>query len=197
MKKISQEPIVLFDQWFTEAQKLSVNEPSAMTVATCSNTGKPSARILLLKAFDDRGFCFYTNLTSRKGKEIAENPNASLCFYWDELKRQVRIEGKLERVSEKEADDYFATRSRGSQIGAWSSKQSSIMDDEMDLPTRIKDITEKFTDQVIPRPPFWSGFRVIPDRIEFWQEGNFRLHTRIIYIKDSQMGEWLIKRLYP
>ena len=188
-------PIEFFSQWYEEARKIGLNEPSAAVLATSTTEGVPSARVLLLKHFDEKGFCFFTNLTSRKGKEIHDNPFASVCFFWDGLIRQVRIEGNVQRVSEKEADDYFAKRERGSQIGAWASKQSCIMEQDEDLPNRIKEITEQFEGQVIPRPPFWSGIRVVPNNIEFWKSGQFRLNTRILYTKSPE--GWLIDRLYP
>lgn len=189
------EPIKLFTEWLEEAKKLGLREPDAATVATCTKDGIPSARILLLKNFDEKGFCFFTNLTSRKGKEIHDNPHAAVCFFWDAILRQVRIEGAVERVSEKDADDYFARRERGSQIGAWASKQSHVMENPEDLPNRIKEITTQFEGQVIPRPPFWSGFRVVPKTIEFWQSGEFRLNTRILYTKTP--SGWGAERLYP
>ncbi len=188
-------PIILFSQWFAQASKLELKEPAAATIATCTKNGVPSARILLLKHFDEQGFCFFTNLTSRKGQELHENPKAAICFFWDELLRQIRIEGTTEPVSEKEADDYFAKRDRGSQIGAWASKQSQIMASADDLPKRVKNITQQFEAQVIPRPPFWSGFRVRPHRMEFWQNGEFRLNTRIVYTHSND--GWEINRLYP
>lgn len=194
-KRIMDNPIALFSQWFEEVKKLGLREPDAATIATATKEGMPSARILLLKHFDEKGFCFFTNLTSRKGKEIHDNPNAALCFFWDAILRQVRIEGQVERVSEKEADDYFARRERGSQIGAWASKQSYIMEDPEDLPNRIKEVAGQFEGQVIPRPPFWSGFRVVPKTIEFWQSGEFRLNTRILYTKTH--SGWESDRLYP
>lgn len=189
------EPIELFTEWYNEAQELPYKEPSFMTLATATKDGVPSARVILLKGYDEQGFVFYTNLTSRKGKELRENPNAALCFYWMELGRQIRIEGQVERVTEKEADNYFAGRRRESQIGAWASKQSSAMEHEHDFPERIKDIKDQFGEGPVPRPPFWSGFRLLPSSIEFWQEGEFRLHTRIRYVKNG--GKWDVERLYP
>jgi pyridoxamine 5'-phosphate oxidase len=188
-------PLTLFSEWYTEAKTLGLREPSAATIATCSKDGIPSARILLLKSFDEKGFCFFTNLTSRKGKEIHDNPKAAICFFWDKILKQVRIEGKVERVSEKEADDYFAKRDRGSQIGAWASKQSHIMESAADLPDRVKEIALQFEGQLIPRPPFWSGFRVVPQKIEFWQSGEFRLNTRLLYSRTDK--GWNTQRLYP
>lgn len=193
---ISQEPILLFRDWYNPIlSDVSIKEPNAVALATADKSGYPSLRIVLLKSFDDNGFCFYTNLTSRKGSELNENPNAAMCFFWPNFKRQVRIEGKVNRVSEKEAENYFASRQRGSQIGAWASRQSSIMQNNEDLQKRVKNITEQFIGQNIPKPPFWSGFRLIPAKIEFWQEGEFRLHSRILYSKIG--GLWQSDRLYP
>lgn len=192
---IQDNPIEVFAEWFVEAKKIGLKEPTAAVVATSNKDSIPSARVLLLKHFDDKGFCFFTNLTSRKGKEVNENPKAAICFFWDELLRQVRIEGDVEQVSQKEADDYFALRERGSQIGAWASKQSYVMEQPEDLVNRVKEITEQFEGQVIPRPPFWSGIRVVPKTMEFWQSGEFRLNTRILYTK--QPGGWDVQRLYP
>lgn len=190
------DPYSLFTTWFTQAQALDVREPTAMALATASATGIPSVRIVLLKHYDDRGFCFYTNLTSRKGKELTENSHASLCFYWDALGQQVRIEGIVERVTEKEADDYFASRDRGSQIGAWASKQSCPLEQEEDLPKRVRQITEQFeAESPIPRPPFWSGFRLKPSKIEFWQNEAYRLHRRTLFTKTTT--GWESTLLYP
>lgn len=190
------EPYKLFKSWLNEAQNDSgMHEPTACTLATATNKGHPSARIVLLKAFDERGFCFFTNLTSRKGKEIKENPHGALCFYWDKLDRQVRINGKIETVTQKEGDDYFAQRERGSQIGAWASKQSLPMETENDLPNRVKEITDQFRGEAIPRPPFWSGYRIIPNEIEFWEKRPYRLHKRMLFTR--QDGNWDISILYP
>jgi pyridoxamine 5'-phosphate oxidase len=198
--EISQEPIKLFKEWFDEAQTVdSVKEPTWMTLASATEDGRPSARIVLLKGLDDRGFHFFTNLTSRKGKELVKNPHAALCFYWDTLEKQVRVEGRVSRISEKEADDYFITRSRGSQIGAWSSKQSLPMEslDGSDLVERVKDISAQFEGQPIPRPPFWSGFILEPTCIEFWDAGQFRLHKRLVYRRETTHTPWETQRLYP
>lgn len=196
MPEKTEAPFALFKTWFDEAeQKSGMKEHNAMTLATSTEDGKPSARIVLLKTYDERGFCFFTNMTSRKGKELAENQNVALCFYWETIGKQIRIEGKVEKVSQKESDDYFASRRRGSQIGAWASKQSTHMETDDALINRVKEITEQFEAQTIPRPPFWGGYRVVPNRIEFWQAGEFRLHTRIIYSKVD--GGWNVERLYP
>jgi pyridoxamine 5'-phosphate oxidase len=188
-------PIVLFKEWFDKAQTLNLSEPTAMTLATATKDAFPSARIVLLKGYDERGFCFYTNVTSRKGGELLDNPHAALCFFWDALGRQVRIEGDVEKVTEQEADAYFSSRSRGSQLGAWASKQSYVMEDEADLPSRLQQIADQFSGQVIPRPPFWHGFRVVPSKIEFWENREFRLHKRLVYNKKDL--EWEATILFP
>lgn len=191
-----QEPFKLFANWLQEAQVNSqIIEPTAMCLATVGESNRPSSRMVLLKKFDDRGFCFFTNLTSRKGGELSVNKNVALCFYWGILGRQVRIEGEVEDVSQKEADDYFASRRRGSQIGAWASKQSQQMADDQEFENRVLQTTKDFENQDIPRPPFWSGFRCKPQAIEFWEEGEFRLHQRTVY-KKTQNG-WEVLRLYP
>lgn len=190
-------PFTLFHDWYTEALKLDVKEPNYMTLSTATKEGKPSSRIVLLKHFDEKGFVFFTNLTSRKGKEIHDNPFAALGFYWPPLNRQVRIEGMVEKVSERESDDYFASRSRGSQIGAWASKQSCNMETEHSLAERVEEICQQFEGAPIPRPPFWGGCRVIPTHMEFWQEGENRLHTRICFERDSEHAPWQAERLYP
>lgn len=190
------DPIVMFHEWYESAQKLPLREPTSMVLATATPDGKPSVRIVLLKAYNENGFYFYTNLTSRKGKELIENPHAALCFYWMDLGRQVRVEGTVERVTEKEADDYFACRRRGSQIGAWASKQSMVMEQEEDLPKRVEEITKQFNGGPIPRPPFWSGFCLKPETIEFWQEGEFRLHQRLRFTRIAA-NAWRPERLYP
>jgi pyridoxamine 5'-phosphate oxidase len=189
-------PFELFEKWFNEAINNSqIIEPSAMCLATCTLDNKPSARMVLLKKFDERGFCFYTNLTSRKGRELRLNPNVALCFYWGKLGRQVRIEGEIEPVSALEADEYFASRRRESKIGAWASKQSKKMENWQEFENRIKDISEQFQNQEVERPVFWSGFRVKPTAIEFWEEGDFRIHHRHLYEKASD--GWIINEIYP
>lgn len=189
-------PFKKFSEWFAQAcATKEIVEPTAMCLATVDENGHPSSRMILLKKFDERGFCFFTNLTSRKGKELAHNQNVALCFYWGVLGRQIRIEGKVERVSLEEADEYFASRRRGSQIGAWASKQSHKMKEWSEFEERIKKISEDFKDQEIPRPPFWSGFRVIPKNIEFWEEGEFRIHKREVFERSG--SGWEVKKIYP
>jgi pyridoxamine 5'-phosphate oxidase len=195
-----QEPFDLFSKWLEEAKENpQIVEPTAMCLATVNEKNQPSSRMVLLKTIDqnysNRGFCFFTNLTSRKGGELAINKNVALCFYWGILGRQVRVEGEVIPVSEAEADEYFASRRRESRIGAWASKQSQEMKNDQEFEDRIKEIEEKFAGKDIPRPPFWSGFRCVPHRIEFWQEGDFRLHTRTIYQKSAE--SWKISRIYP
>ncbi|MDX2082606.1 MAG: pyridoxamine 5'-phosphate oxidase [Rickettsiales bacterium] len=191
-------PFNQFHNWFKKAQENSaIIEPSAMCLATVDQNNCPSARMILLKSFDERGFCFFTNLTSRKGKELLQNPSVALCFYWGILGLQIRIEGAVEKVSAKEADDYFSSRRRGSQIGAWASKQSCEMKEWQEFQDRITKVTQDFANQEVPRPPFWSGFRVIPKRIEFWEEGEFRLHKREIFERKIEERFWQVKKLYP
>lgn len=189
-------PFDIFAEWLKKANaKSEIIEPTAMCLATVDENNRPSARMILLKKFDERGFCFFTNLTSRKGKELAHNHNVALCFYWGILGLQVRIEGEVEKVSAKEADDYFASRRRGSQVGAWASKQSCAMENQAEFQQRLDEIGENFSDQDVPRPPFWSGFRLVPQKIEFWQEGNFRIHQRELYTKSGK--GWEVVNLYP
>ena len=191
-----QEPFNFFSKWLKEAENNpQIVEPTATNLATVNADNKPSSRMILLKKFDENGFCFFTNLTSRKAGELEVNKNVALCFYWGALGRQVRIEGEVEEVRADEADDYFASRRRGSQIGAWASKQSQPMASEQEFADRIAQVEKNFADVDVPRPSFWSGFRVRPHTIEFWQEREFRLHTRTVYQK-SDSG-WKVVRLYP
>lgn len=190
------EPFEKFQQWFNEAcNDQRITEPTAMSLATVSLNNCPANRMVLLKKFDERGFCFFTNLNSRKAQEILANSNVSLCFYWGVLSKQIRIEGVAQKVSDLEADDYFKSRARQSQIGAWASKQSSTMNQWSEFEERISYFEEMFRDKDVERPVFWSGFRVVPRVIEFWSEGKFRIHHRQSY---ELVGQgWHTKILYP
>ena len=188
-------PIGLFKDWLADAERSEPNNPNARTLATVTPDGAASARMILLKGVDERGFTFYTNLGSRKAEQLSVNPRAALCFYWKSLKRQVHVEGTVERVDDAEADAYFATRPRSAQIGAWASKQSRPMEGRFRLEARVAKYTAKFHVGTVPRPDFWSGFRVVPQLIEFWREQPFRLHDRVVYHRDG--GGWRKERLYP
>ena len=191
----SENPIDLFKRWMAEAERSEPHEPTAMALATATPDGVPSARMVLLKAVDERGFVFYTNLGSQKGEELFANPRASLCFYWKSLDRQVRVDGKVELVDDAEADAYFATRDRAARIGAWASKQSRPTKGRFELEKRVAKFTVKFNLGSVPRPDFWSGFRVAPERIEFWEKRPFRLHDLLVYHRTG--GGWRKERLYP
>lgn len=186
-------PIEQFRRWFEEATLAGVEMPEAMGLTTVSN-GRPSSRMVLLKGVDT-GFVFYTNYKSRKSKELAENLRAALLFHWVQLEKQVRIEGLVERVSTAESDAYFATRPRGSQIGAWVSPQSQLIESREELEQAARTLTERYEGSEIPRPPFWGGFRVVPESVEFWQGRQNRLHDRLRYRKDGE--RWIIERLAP
>ncbi len=191
----TENPIDLFNAWFDEAQRSEPDNPNAMALATVGPGGAPSIRMVLLKGVDDGGFVFYTNLESRKGVELLANGPAALCFHWKSLRRQVRVEGPATLVSDEEADAYFASRPRGSQIGAWASAQSRPMSSKADLLKDVAAYTAKFGIGRVPRPPHWSGFRITPERLEFWRDGQFRLHDRLIYLRDG--GGWSTQTLYP
>jgi len=193
---VDADPMTQFTRWFEQALAAHVPEPNAMTVATATRAGVPSARIVLLKGFDARGFVFYTNYESRKGSELADNPVAALVFHWVELHRQVRITGAVEQVSREESDAYFQSRPRGSRLGAWTSQQSSILDGRAPLEARLAELKAQFGEGDIPLPPFWGGYRVIPDTVEFWQGRLSRLHDRLRYARQSDTT-WRIERLSP
>jgi pyridoxamine 5'-phosphate oxidase len=194
----NRDPFDVFAEWLDEATSKEINNPNAMTLATAGKDGLPSARMVLLKGFDDRGFVFYTNLDSLKSHQLTENPNAALLFHWKTLDRQIRIEGPVEPVSEQEADDYFASRPRASQLGAWASHQSHPMDGMTELEKRVAIYTAKFHVGKVPRPEFWSGFRVKARRFEFWQEGKFRLHRRHVFTpSESAETGWQVEQLFP
>jgi len=191
------EPLRLFAAWFAEAKRAEPVNPDAMTLATVDPDGMPNARMVLLKGFDERGFVFYTNVDSIKGLELAGAPKAALTFYWKSLQRQVRVRGSVEAVSNEEADAYFASRSRMAQIGAWASKQSTALESRMAFEKAIARCTAKYAIGTVPRPPNWSGYRVVPREIEFWQERPFRLHDRISFARTSPSAPWTKTRLYP
>lgn len=187
-------PIEQFLSWFEVARQTEA-EPERMTLATVGKDGMPSARMVLLKQVDTRGFVFYTNLNSHKAKQLNENPKAALCFYWPSIQRQVRVQGDVEPVSDEEADSYFHTRPRGSQIGAWASLQSQPLANEQQLKQRLDEYQQKFIGQTVPRPPFWAGFRIKPTQIEFWEAGEYRLHKRTVY--QLQHTGWNCLLLFP
>ncbi|KXV09400.1 pyridoxamine 5'-phosphate oxidase [Gluconobacter oxydans] len=189
------DPFALFAAWMSDAEKSEPNDPNAMAVATATPDGRPSVRMLLLKGVDERGFVFYTNLESRKGRELLANPHVALLFHWKSLRRQIRIEGPVEAVSAAEADAYFASRSRMSRLGAIASDQSRPLDDRSTFEERLKAVDEKYGDGPIPRPANWSGFRVLPEAIEFWQDRPYRLHDRAVWTRDG--NGWNVTRLYP
>ena len=194
---VADEPLVLFAEWFAEARQSEPVNPDAMTLATVDDSGMPNARMVLLKGFDDRGFVFYTNTGSVKGRELAATSKAALTFYWKSLQRQVRLRGVVEPVSAAEADAYFASRSRMAQIGAWASKQSTALECRLAFEKAIAVQTARFAIGQVPRPPYWSGYRIVPQEIEFWQERPFRLHDRIAFRRAGPTAPWTKIRLYP
>ncbi len=189
------DPVELFAAWFEAARESGLHLPESMSLATATPDGIPSVRMVLLKAFDQRGFVFYTNYESRKAKELEENPHASLCFHWNVLERQVRLEGTVERVSHEESVAYFSTRPRGSRIGAWASKQSEPLAERKELEERVRQYDAEYPGDDVPLPPFWGGYRLRPQRMEFWQGKADRLHERLLF---QQEGDgWKTLRLYP
>ncbi len=195
LKPLDPSPFTQFADWFAQAEKAEVNDPNAMIVVTSTPDGRPSARAILLKGIDDRGFVFYTNKESRKAQELTANPRIFLLFHWKSLHRQVRIEGTVEHVSDAEADAYFATRPRISQLGAWASMQSRPLAERQELENRLAEAESMYPNDV-PRPGYWSGYRVLPEMFEFWHDMPFRLHDRTIYRRDANVS-WLQSKLFP
>ena len=191
------DPIAAFDGWLQEAAASEPNDPNAMSLATVGADGMPNARMVLLKGHDARGFVFYTNLESQKGGELADNAQAALCFHWKSLHRQVRVQGPISAVSDAEADAYFNSRGRQSRIGAWASQQSRPLANRTELEAAFAKIDAQYPDEDIPRPPHWSGRRITPLRIEFWQDGDHRLHDRLVFKRASADAAWETERLYP
>jgi pyridoxamine 5'-phosphate oxidase len=190
------DPIAQFERWFEDARRAEIHEPNAMTLATVGVGGQPSARVVLLKGVDRRGLTFFTNLASRKSRELAANARAALVFWWGPLARQVRFEGSVEPADEAEADAYFASRPRGSQIGAWASAQSSVLPSRGVLEAAVRSYGERFAAAQVPRPEFWGGLRLVPARVEFWQGQSDRLHDRLCYLRRAD-GGWRVERLAP
>lgn len=193
---VSHDPFVEFARWFAEAQEAQLPEPDAMTLATATADGAPSARVVLLKAFDDRGFVFFTDYRSRKGGELESNPRAALVFFWGELERQVRITGGVSLASREESERYFRSRPLGSRLGAWASHQSRVIPGRAALESDLREVEARFGDRDVPLPAHWGGYRVVPDTIEFWQGRENRLHDRIRYVREGGRG-WRVERLSP
>ena len=193
---VNPDPLLQFETWLDEAVQRAIPEPYAMTLATASKEGVPNARIILLRGYDEKGLIFYTNYESEKGKELENNPRAALVFFWQEIERQVRIQGRIEKVTEKESDHYFKSRPRESRIGSWASAQSSMIKDRKELEKIFSKEAEKFDGKEVSRPQFWGGYRLLPERFEFWQGRENRLHDRIVY-HDKSENNWKISRLSP
>jgi pyridoxamine 5'-phosphate oxidase len=194
--EVHPDPIAQFAAWFEEARAAGIRLPEAMVLATAGADGAPSARFVLLNRFDERGFVFFGNYDSRKGRDLAENPRGALVFHWDPLGRQVRIEGSVERISVEESDSYFATRPRGARLSAWAATQSDVVESREVLEARVAELSAKFPGDAIPRPPRWGGYRLTPQAIELWQHREDRLHDRLRYRRRGD-GAWLIERLAP
>ena len=189
-------PIVLFKKWFAVAEKSEINDPNALSLATSSSDGIPSTRMVLLKGLSEEGFVFYTNFDSKKGNDLKNNPNASMCFHWKSIGRQIRVSGKVSVVDKEEADKYFVSRDYGSKVSAWASSQSKTMKNRNELLDKVKEFEKKFPDKDnVPRPPHWSGWRVNPEQIEFWLEAKNRTHQRLNYVLKD--GDWIKEILYP
>lgn len=192
---VDADPLVQFHRWFDEAVRAEVNEPNAMCLATATPDAYPSARVVLLKGADDRGFVFYTDYRSRKGQELADNPHAALCFFWPELERQVRVDGAVQRVSRVESDEYFQSRPLPSRVGAWTSRQSAVLASREVLEQELAANIERFGGGPVSLPDHWGGYRVVPDAVEFWQGRESRLHDRLLFSRES--GVWVRRRLSP
>ena len=191
------DPWALFGEWFAMAESHEVNDANAMSVATVGGDGMPAVRILLMKGYDSSGFTFFTNRQSRKGEEILGHPRVGICFHWKSLRRQVRAEGEVRLVSDAESDSYFASRPRGSQIGAWASQQSRPLANREELVQRVAEFEKLYEGKAVPRPPHWGGYRLVPRLIEFWQDREFRLHDRFVYQRANEQSVWTIERLNP
>jgi pyridoxamine 5'-phosphate oxidase len=191
------DPFQLFDEWMDEAAQSEPNDPTAMALATADASGFPDVRMVLLKDAGPDGFVFYTNLDSVKGQELAQNPRAALCFHWKSLRRQIRVRGDITQVSDAEADTYFASRAKDSQIGAWASKQSRPMEGRFELEKEVAKFAAKYALKKVDRPPHWSGFRLVPRHIEFWRDRPFRLHDRLIFDRSDSDTPWQTQRVFP
>ncbi len=190
-------PWSLLRAWFAEAEKTEINDPNAMSLATVGDDGMPSVRIMLLKGYDENGFVFFTNRQSRKGQQLTSHPKAALCFHWKSLRRQIRVEGTIAKVSDAESDEYFVTRPRGSQIGAWASRQSQALSSRAELEHHVAEIEKQYANSSVQRPPHWGGFRLTPTLIEIWQDREFRLHDRFVYRRVDAASPWNAERQYP
>lgn len=191
------DPFALFAEWMAEARKVELNDSNAMSLATVDDAGMPDVRMVLLKGADARGFVFYTNSESAKGQQLASVPKAALCLHWKSLRRQVRVRGEITRVSDAEADAYFTSRARGSQIGAWGSDQSRVAENRETLERKVQAAEKRFEGKDVMRPPHWYGYRVVPSAIEFWRDRPFRLHDRLLFTRDSVESDWITQRLFP
>ena len=197
----SQDPMALFDEWMATAGKSELNDPNAMALATVDEDGLPDVRMVLLKGADKSGFVFYTNLESAKGRELAASGKAALCFHWKSLRRQIRVRGPVERVTDAEADAYYDSRARDSRIGAWASRQSRPLESRFELEKEVARYAAKYAIGHVPRPPHWSGFRILPQQIEFWRDRPFRLHDRLVFRRSGDLTaenwNWTTERLFP